>query len=285
MADVLGSHRMPERLIIGLCVVLLGGCPSLAVPSSAPPATSGAEPTAAPSETPPLTAAADPSPTATAAATTTPAPTATPDAEGLEVLELEASGCPGGVALDWSPAAHPEFHHYTALRSLDAEVATEYPPIAPAVDWGDSYATDRFVTSAVDATLIPSEAVFSYRVIAYDAENRALAASPVRRTRPSETVDLGALTVAAGPDATTHLDWGLFGGLGRCFSAYRVVVGPIGATPRTTLRVISSQSTTELDTTGLHAGVGYAIRVEAFRTTTLGSFVVARTETATYTVP
>lgn len=206
-------------------------------------------------------------------------------ADGLEVLELDVTGCPGGVALDWSPTSHPEFHHYTALRSLEPDVAPSYPPIAPAVDWGDSYGTDRFVTSAVDATLIPSEAVFYYRVMAYDQTNRPLAASPVRRSRPAEPVDLGALVVEAGADGHTSLDWSLFGGLGRCFSAYRVLIGPGGGTPSTTLTVIASQSLTELDTPALRSGETYALRVDAVRTTTLGSFVVGSTETATYTVP
>lgn len=203
----------------------------------------------------------------------------------METLELEATGCPGGVALDWSPTTQPEFHHYTALRSLEADVNPDYPPIAPAVDWGDSYATDRFVTSAVDATLIPSEATFSYRVMAYDVQDRPLAASEVRRARPTEVVDLGTLTVEAGADAATRIDWPLFGGLPGCFSGYRILIGPAGGTPSTMLTVIASQSTTELETSALHAGETYAVRVEAVRTTTLGGFMVAHTATATYPVP
>ena len=51
------------------------------------------------------------------------------------------------------------------------------------------------------------------------------------------------------------------------------------------MTVISSQDVTEVQTAGLHAGETYAVRVDAVRTTTLGSFVVARSETATYTPP
>lgn len=207
------------------------------------------------------------------------------ETDGLEVLDIDVTGCPGGVVLDWAPAATPEFHHYTALRSLEADIETDYPPIAPAVDWGDSYATDRFVTSAVDATLIPSELSFHYRVMAYDDRDRAVAASSVRRARPTEAIDLGPLVVEPGADGATRLDWRLFGGLPSCFSAYRVLVGPEGAAPATTLTVVSGQSTTELETAGLHAGASYAVRVEAVRTTTLGGFVVARTEASSYTVP
>jgi hypothetical protein len=195
------------------------------------------------------------------------------------------TGCPGGVVVDWSPATAEAFHHYTALRSLEDEIATNYPPIAPAVDWGDSFATDRFVTSAVDATLIPSESTFAYRVMAYDERNRPVAASPARRTRPTEVVNLGTLVIEPGADGATRLDWTLFGGLGRCFSAYRVLIGPAGGTPSTTLTVVSAQETTELETVGLRAGEAYTVRVEAVRTATLGSFVVARSATATYEVP
>ncbi len=188
--------------------------------------------------------------------------------------------------VDWSPALHPEFHHYTALRSIEAAVDPAYPPIAPAVDWGDSYATDRFVTSAVDATLIPSETDLFYRVMAYDEVNRVVAASPVRHANLFEVVDIGPLVIGPGTEpGSTHLDWTLFGGLGRCFSAYHVLIGPAGTTPGSTLTVLSAQSTTELETIGLHPGTSYAIRVRALRTTTLGEFVVAETEVAGYTVP
>ncbi|MGH2402668.1 MAG: hypothetical protein ACRDE6_08135 [Candidatus Limnocylindria bacterium] len=273
---------MPERLIVTLLLAMLAGCTSLAVPSTSAPATPG--PTVQPATPTPIS-----SPTATPSVQEIPAETPSPspsaDEEGLEVLDLRVTGCPGGVALDWSPAMTAKFHHYTALRSLADEVDTAYPPIAPAVDWGDSYVTDRFVTSAVDATLIPSEAVFSYRVMAYDSSDDPVAASPVRHARPSQVTDLGALEIEAGNDGATRLGWRAFGGLGRCFSAYRVLVGPPNGTPETTLTVVADQSTTELETAALHAGVGYAVRVEAVRTTTLGSFVVGRTETASYTVP
>ena len=140
------------------------------------------------------------------------------------------------------------------------------------------------MTSAVDATLIPSEATFAYRVMAYDERNRPVAASPARRTRPTEVVELGKM-IEPGADGATHLDWSLFGGLGRCFSGYRVLIGPGGGTPSTTLTVVSAQETTELKTVGLRPGEAYTVRVEAVRTATLGSFVVARSSTATYEVP
>ena len=273
---------MPGRVLIVLLLVLfVTGCTGVADPATAAP-TGAAIPSAAASEA----ATLRPTPSATPSPTSTPRPLPTPVPDAPETLELEVTGCPGGVVVDWSPATHPEFHHYTALRSIEAEVDPAYPPIAPAVDWGDSYGTDRFVTSAVDATLIPSDTTLYYRVMAYDPVNRVVAATPVRHTHLAEVVELGALVVGEGEAASsTHLDWTLYGGLARCFSAYHVLVGPAGTTPTSTLTVLSDQSTTELETLGLHPGESYAIQVTVMRSTTLGAFLVARSEIATYTVP
>jgi hypothetical protein len=276
---------MVERLLSCLvAAAVLCGC---AVPASSTPTPSPASVT----ETPASSSSSAPSASEAASASAAPAgPSASPqasvDAEGLEILGLELTGCPGGVALDWSPASSVAFHHYTALRSLEPDVATAYPPIAPAVDWGRSYVTDRFVTTAVDASLIPSEAVFYYRVMAYDVEGRPVAASGVVQSRPSEVIDLGPLAVEEGGDEdATRIDWQPFEGLQGCFSAYRLLIGPEGLAPSSTLTVISDQDVTGLETLSLHAGESYAIRIDAVRTTTLGSFVVARSETASYTPP
>lgn len=275
-------------LIVPLLALIVTSCTRFA-----DPATPGSTPTPSPSAD--ASASAEPSrpaPSASPTALPTPRPLPTPIPDAPETLDLVVTGCPGGVVVDWSPATHPEFHHYTALRSIEAEVDPAYPPIAPAVDWGDSHTTDRFVTSAVDSTLIPSDTQLYYRVMAYDEVNRVVAATSVRDTHLSEVVELGPLVAEEGEDGeegeeapSTHLDWTLFGGLGRCFSSYQVLIGPAGSTPASTLTVISDQSTTELETLGLHSGTTYAIQVNAVRSTTLGSFVVARSEIATYTVP
>lgn len=268
-------------LILPLVALLVASCTRIA-DTATPGSTRSPSPSPDASESAP----SRPPPSATQSPTPTPRPSPTPVPDAPETLELEVTGCPGGVVVDWSPATHPEFHHYIALRSIEPEVDPAYPPIAPAVDWGDSYATDRFVTSAVDATLIPSDTTLYYRVMAYDPVNRVVAATPVRHTHLWEVVELGPVVVEAGEAASsTHLDWTLYGGLGRCFSGYHVLVGPAGTTPSSTLTVISEQSTTELETLGLHSGTSYAIQINAIRSTTLGSFVVARSEIATYTVP
>lgn len=266
---------MPEplrRCLPLLVFVLMAGCSSLAAPSAEPPAT-----------------ALPPPPTATVVASPSPSPSPTPTTNATPIpdptlMELEAIGCEGGVVLDWSASTHPQFHHYTALRSPSREVDPEYPPIAPAVDWGDTYATDRFVTSAVDASILPSDTRWNYRVMAYDVEGRVVSSSPVRAARLSETIDLGELRVSAGPDDATLLEWEPYEGASACFSSYEVVSGT-GGTPTTVVSVISDPTVGSMETDALHAGITYQLRVRAVRVTTLGSFVVAQTEIASYGVP
>lgn len=275
--------RPGRRLWLAVLVPLLAGCTALGDPGGALP-TAVATPTPAPSA--PTIQSQPPSGSVAAVPTSTPETTPTED-PGLEAeLELEVTGCPGGVVVDWSSTTHPNFHHYIGLRSIEPDVNPAYPPIAPAVDWGDSYVTDRYITSAVDATLIPSETTLYYRVMAYDADNRVLAASQVRSTNLTQVAELGPLTVTAeNGGAATTLEWGRFGGVAPCFSAYQVLIGPAGSVPSSTLTLVADQAETELRTTALQPGQSYAIRVDAIRSTTLGSFVVGRSEVATYTPP
>jgi hypothetical protein len=226
--------------------------------------------------------AATPSPTTTAP-TPTPQPTPSPSLDPSH-LDLEAISCDGGVVLEWSASGHPAFHHYSALRSPVREIQPDYPPIAPAVDWGDTYATDRFVTSAVDASIIPSETRWFYRVMAYDVEGAVVGASPVRGARLGEVDDLGEVQVEEWAGDMSRLEWRPYEGFSRCFSNYRVMFGT-GGVPNTMLAVVSNQATTELLTDALHPGTTYALRVQAVRSTTLGSFIVAESDVVDYTVP
>ncbi len=267
---------MPEplrRCLPLLAFVMIAACSSLAAPSAEPPLS--AVPTSPPSATVAASPTPSPSPTPTTNATPIPDPT---------LMELVAIGCEGGVVLDWSASTHPQFHHYTALRSPSREIDPDYPPIAPADDWGDTYATDRFVTSAVDASILPSDTRWNYRVMAYDVENRVVSSSPVRPARLSDIIDLGDLRLSAGPGDTTLLEWEPYEGDSACFSSYAVVSGT-GGTPTTVVSVISNPTVVSLETAALHAGVTYQLRVRAVRVTTLGSFVVAQTEIASRVVP
>ncbi len=186
--------------------------------------------------------------------------------------------------LDWSASAAPDFHHYSALRSPERDIAPNWPPIAPAVDWGDTYSTDRFVTSGADTTVILSERPWFYRVMAYDIENRVVGSSPVRSGRMDALADLGAVTAAPDEDGRIRVAWGAYGGFSECFSNYRVTVAPAGAPPAV-LAVISEQTATELVTGALHPGATVTLSVEALRTTTLGSFPIGAADSLTYVVP
>lgn len=269
---------MPERRRATLLAVLglVAGCTFAAPPESELPEIT---PRPTPLPTPP------PSQVAEASPSDVPPPTPTPlSTQDQAVLDLEAISCHGGVMLDWSPSMNADFHHYSALRSPAREIEPDYPPVAPAVDWGDTYTTDRFVTAAVDASIIPSDTLWYYRVMAYDSRNRVVAASPVRGARLRQPSGLGSLRVGARPDGVTRLSWRTYGGEARCFSAYRVLAG-IGGGALDTLTVVSDQSADSLETDALHPGITYQLRVQAVRTTTLGSFVLGDTATVTFTAP
>lgn len=264
---------MLERLVPAIVVVMLGGCAAASVPSMSLQPTPLPEPTPSPSMTASVTVSATP------AVTPTPTPTPDPGALALEVI-----GCDGGVVLRWSPSIHADFHHYIALRSPVEEIEPDYPPIAPAVDWGDTYATDPFVTSAVDASIIPSDTRWHYRVMAYDVEGRVVSASAVQSAQMSDVEDLGPLMLATDADGRTAMSWEAYAGEATCFSSYRVLYGTAGVAS-TLLTSISAQATTELETDALHSGSTYAVRVQAVRATTLGTFVVGETDALIFSVP
>lgn len=197
-------------------------------------------------------------------------------------LALETLSCDGGVALQWSPSAEAGFHHYTALRSENRDIPPFYPPIAPAVDWGGTYATDRFVVSAVDATFEPSQPDWNYRVMSYDAQGRVIESSSVVTAKLLPVAALGTASAEPAGRRTTRLEWDAYAGLSACFTEYRILYGA-GDPPTTLLATVSDRRVTSLETDALHAGTTYVLRVEAIRTTALGSFVVARSELVSYT--
>jgi hypothetical protein len=268
--------RSGRPTLVALSLVM-SGCAAFSTGASVAPTLS--EVTPRPTPTP--TAVPSPSTTPVPSATAIPTPSPTPDPAALG---LEVWSCNGGVVLHWTASVDPAFHHYTALRSPEDEIAPHYPPIAPAVDWGDTYATDRFVTSAVDASIIPSETTWFYRVMAYDADGAVIGSSPVLGGQLKDVVDLGPTTVEPAEDGRTAIRWEPFRGSSLCFSHYRVQYGTLGS-PTTVLAVVSGRETTELLTDALHAGTTYQVRVQAVRTTTLGGFVAGETETASYVAP
>lgn len=263
-------RHQTRAAVIGL-LLFIAGCtpPTPSVPADVTPTPS---PTPVASDAGVATVRPTPSATAAPSASLDPA-----------ALDLEVTSCNGGVVLEWTPSRLPDFHHYIALRSPVAEIATQYPPIAPAVDWGDTYATDPFITSAVDASIIPSTTRWHYRVMAYDAAGRVIGSSPVRSARLLDVDDMGDLSLTTAGDGTSLLRWEPFGGFSGCFSSYRILAG--AGSPSSVVSVVSNLATTELRTDAFHPGITYAIRVQAVRVTTLGSFVAGETTTLTYAVP
>jgi hypothetical protein len=265
---------VPRRVLIALlCGLVLTACgPSSAAPNAPSAAVSPTQATASPSER-----TTEPSPTERA----TPVPLRTPAPEP-GTLTLEALTCDGGVALQWSPSADAAFHHYTALRSPNRDIPPFYPPIAPAVDWGGTYATDRFVVSAVDASVEPSDSEWNYRVMSYDADGRVIESSAVVSAQLLPVAALGPASAEREGRRGTRLDWDPYVGPSACFTEYRILYGA-GDPPTTLLATVSDRRVTTLETDALRSGTTYVLRVEAIRTTALGSFVVARSERVTYT--
>lgn len=263
----------PARAVIGLCAVLAACAgPSSGAPNPDPPA---AEPV-------PIAAPSAPNvPPATPGVLPTPIPVRPlPPEPGT--LALKAHSCDGGVVLEWSPSADPAFHHYTGLRSPESDISPVYPPISPAVDWGGAYATDRFVVSAVDSGLLASDKAWHYRLVSYDADGRVLESSAVETATVRPVASLGELTVEGVRGRTTRIAWTPYSGLAACFTEYRVLYGTVSP-PATLLATVSGRRSTSLDTDVLRADTTYVLRVDAVRATPLGSFVVARSEVATFT--
>jgi hypothetical protein len=193
------------------------------------------------------------------------------------------------VVLEWSILRDPRFHHYTVLRSPQPQIDPSWPPVAPAVDWGTTFATDPFVTTAVDASLVPGPTEWNYRAMAYDARSRPLAVSPVRQARLDPVVKLGPLRARAGDGRITRLRWAPFDGRRACFSWYALIASRTDPAPThgtgSTVAVMTSRDTDQLRTDALERGATYYLRVEAVRTSPLGEFVVAQTDVARYTAP
>jgi hypothetical protein len=261
-------------------------------------------PTFAPIATEPPTAEATPSatlaPTPLPTAVPTPKPTPKPTPEPtpmppppLGVLSLAATGCPGGVVLDWSGyEGEGAFHHYTTLRSTSESIPKAYPPAGGAVDPGGTYTTDPSKTSAVDAEL-SAGVTYYYRTMAFNAVNGVIAASGVTSAVAAPRGSLGPLSVGAVAEGT-KLAWTAFAGSEGCFTWYKLVFSEenpspsyLGGDPYLAAleNPAASSYVTPTGGEGLQSGHTYYLRVQVIRATDLGGFLVAQTDVATYTVP
>ncbi|MDP9468830.1 MAG: hypothetical protein M3P32_08870 [Chloroflexota bacterium] len=258
------------------------GEPSLAPldPSTAPSAD------ATPAQTPAPTVKPTVKPTAQPTAVPTPAPT-----PGLVPMSLTASGCDGGIVLEWSQYDGDFFNHYTTLRNTTNSIPKAYPPQGGAVDPGETYATHIGKTSAADSG-VAGGTTYYYRTMAFDADDGVIGASSVMSAVAGPVASLGLLGV--GPDinpSDTLLTWTPYAGSADCFTWYKLVYSQSNPFPSYLdgdpyLAAISSQGTASYTAASgeLSPGPTY-FRVQAIRATDLGLFVVAESTVTTYNVP
>lgn len=239
-----------------------------------------------PEATPAPTAVPTPVPTAKP----TPKPTPVPPPP-MGVLSLTATGCPGGVVLDWSMYdGAGAFNHYLTLRSTSDSIPKAYPPQGGAVDPGGTYAPNVEKTSAVDAD-IPAGVTYYYRTMAFNGDDGVIAASGVTSAVAAPVGSLGSLAVGSVAEGTKML-WTPYAGPEPCFTYYKVVYSETNPSPSYLggdpyLAAIGDPATDRYiaGPEALISGHTYYLRVQVIRSTHLGGFIVAQTDVATYTVP
>jgi hypothetical protein len=310
-----GGRRLALVLAAGLLSVAAGAAAGTLLvemgrtPPAGPPADEGIEVgvpggeafTPTPSPSPTLTPSPTPTPTPTPSPTPVPTPTPTPvptptappatpkpTPPPLGTMGLEAYGCNGGVALEWSKVTDGRFDHVMSLRSSSASIPPAYPPSGGAVAVDGTYTKERAATSGVDV-IGPAGAAFFYRTVAFDGEDRAIAASNVVSAAAQPVKSLGVLTVAPAAGGKTTVSWTPFGGWDACFSFYKLVASETDPDPSyldgdPAIAVIDDQGASATFVM-LESGTTVHMRLQAVRKTALGAFVVAQTEVLTYTAP
>ena len=264
-------------------------------PDASPGQTSGPEPS---DDLPFIIPVVTPSPSVDGTPKPTPAPTpkpATPAPDptskppsGPVAMSLSLKPCDGGVVIGWSKYAGEGFNHYTTLRNTTADVPMAYPPQGGAVDFGGTYTTDLYTTSAEDSSGSPFTTYY-YRAMAFNSANGVIGASAVGSAQMKPTLGLGPLSVA--PDAGgTRFTWTPYGGPGACFTYYKLVASTTNPSPSYLagdpyLWAGSWQGESTVVSPDLSSGQTYYLRLQVIRSTALGAFVAAETDVTTYIVP
>ncbi len=191
----------------------------------------------------------------------------------------EGDPCPGGVVLSWSKYLGEQFNHYTTLRSSSPEIPLPYPPQGGAVDPGGTYATDPYKTSAVDTDL-SAVSTYYYRTMAFDAEDRVIAASPSKGVAAQAVGELGGLAVG-GQAGALEFGWSPFGESADCFTWYKLVYSASDPEPSYLkgsqyLWAGSEPWASRYSDSKLGPGT-YFFRLQVIRATSLGKFVVSQT--------
>ncbi|OLE20229.1 MAG: hypothetical protein AUG49_25685 [Catenulispora sp. 13_1_20CM_3_70_7] len=252
-----------------------------------PSATPAGEDLLTPRPTPDTTPLATPLPTAPATPKPTARPTPRPTAPPAPVaLSLAVTSCNGGIVIDWSAYSGNRFSHYGVIRSTSASIPLAWPPSGAGSAVAGSTTGDRSKTSIGDTA--DGATTFYYRALALDASNRVLGASGVRSGTPEGVSTLGGLSVAPG-DGGTNFGWTPLGGAAACFTTYKLVYSgtddnPSYLTDATLAWAGGDPGTGSVFLSDLPSGT-YWFRVQAFRFTDLGKFVVAESDVTSYMVP
>jgi hypothetical protein len=238
------------------------------VPTDRPAATPSSRPTATPSRR---------TPTPSPAATATPAPKPSPT-RAIGTIALRASGCPGGVVLDWSAWDGGGTAAYAVVRSASSSIPAAFPPRDGAVLVQTARTTSTALTDGYDPKG-PAGATAHYRALALDAAGTVLAASPVRAATPAGVRALGTLS-ARTRAGTAEIAWPAFGLPDDCFSR-GVLVWSAATTKPTDLGArdggVAIESAAAGSTVVRNLAPGtYWFALEAYRGTSLGRFLAGR---------
>lgn len=203
-------------------------------------------------------------------------------------MELGLAGCNGGILIGWSPISDPRFAKYRTLRSTSPEIPVAYPPTGGAVEVGSAKAASIGADSGFDAS-VPPGVTFYYRTLALDAAGAIIATSGAGSSAAQAVHAMGPMLVA--PDAGgTRFSWAPYPGSGGCFTYYKLAYTLDGSPPSylegdAYLAAIEPQSAATFATADLVSGQTYTFRLQAIRATDTGSFLVAQTDTVSYTAP
>lgn len=250
------------------------------VVTPAPTEVTTVEPTAAatPNPTPKPTPAPTPKPTPKP----TPAPT-----PAVAAMTLSLTSCDGGVVLDWSKFSGEAFNHYTSLRNTTADIPLAYPPQGGAVDFGNSYTTDWTKKQSFDASLEDGSTVY-YRAMAFDGEDRVIGASDVKSVTAKAVKALGTLSITPAPGGGSFA-WSPYTSASACYSFDKLVYSAanpepsyLEGSPAVWVGTTFGNGAAAVD--GMTAGT-YWFRVQTFRDTPFGKFLVAQTTAVQVSIP
>jgi len=198
--------------------------------------------------------------------------------------------CNGGVVLQWSGFESSSFGAYVTLRSTSTTIPVAYPPQGGASALETATAENAAKRIGFDASAAAGT-TYAYRTLTIGTGGKVLAASPVVTVKAKAVASLGTPTVGVGEGGGTSVSWTPFGGPGDCFSYYKVVWSLENPEPSylsgDPAVAVENQAASGLvlSTEQLVPGKTYYVRVQAFRATDTGKFLVAQSSVVSYLVP